>query len=182
MTLEPNLLLTPMLAISLPQWAVALLVVGFLFISVVMVLIVLIQRPQGGGLSGAFGAGGGSAGQTAFGARTGDALTISTITVFILYLLAAIFLNYTIAPPVVSENPQLTAAAQTTEGEADKSTTFTELPPVVVGTPDDAAAPEADPNDPLGPLPESPPEQTPSPGEDTPPPGEGEATDTPSDG
>jgi len=124
-------LLDPTLAITLPQWAVALLVVGFLFVSIVMILIVLIQRPSGGGLSGAFGAGGGgSAGQTAFGARTGDALTIATITIFILYLLAAIFLNYTIAPPSAIETPSL-VAAETVEGEADDSTTISEVEPAI---------------------------------------------------
>src|SRR5690606_36556084 len=52
-----------------------LLVVLFLFVCVVLILTILIQRPAGGGLSGAFGSGAGS-GQTAFGAKTGDALTI----------------------------------------------------------------------------------------------------------
>ena len=124
---NPTLAFSP----NLPQWAVALLVVGFLFISIVMILIVLIQRPQGGGLSGAFGAGGGgSAGQTAFGARTGDALTISTITIFVLYLLVAIFLNYAIAPPT-AETPTLAADVQQSApaSEKDDSTTFTDVPP-----------------------------------------------------
>ena len=171
-------LLDPTLAvsISMPQWAVALLVVVFLFISVVMILVVLIQRPQGGGLSGAFGGGGsGSAGQTAFGARTGDALTITTITIFILYLLAAVFLNYTIAPPSI-ENPTITAASQTTvEGEADDSTTFIELPPVIVGSPDEDAATTIDPDAPVGPLPEAPSQDSETPSDDAP-------SDTPSDG
>ena len=60
-------------------------------------LTVLIQRPQGGGLSGAFGSGAGS-GQTAFGARTGDALTVATIAMFVLYLVAAIGLNFATHP------------------------------------------------------------------------------------
>ncbi|MBN8644360.1 MAG: preprotein translocase subunit SecG, partial [Planctomycetes bacterium] len=72
-----------LLAFELSQWIVGLMVVLFLFISVCMVLIVLIQRPQGGGLSGAFGGGGAEgAGQTAFGAKTGDVLTTVTIGIF----------------------------------------------------------------------------------------------------
>lgn len=85
-----------MLLAQIAPWVVQLLVVGFLFICVLMVLTILIQRPQGGGLSGAFGAGGGGmgAGQTAFGARTGDALTIATISIFVIYLVAAVGLVY----------------------------------------------------------------------------------------
>ena len=77
---------------------VALLVVLFLLTSIGMILVVLIQRPQGGGLSGAFGAGG-SSGQSAFGARTGDALTISTIVVFLIFMGLAIGLNFAVRPP-----------------------------------------------------------------------------------
>jgi preprotein translocase subunit SecG len=79
------------------QIGIALLVVLFLVVSLAMILVVLIQRPQGGGLSGAFGAGGG--GQSAFGARTGDALTISTIVVFVLFMGIAIALNFAVRPP-----------------------------------------------------------------------------------
>ena len=69
----------------------ALLTVLFIVVSVALVLIVLVQRPQGGGLTGAFGGGGGT--DTAFGGRTGDALTVATITAFTIYLLIAIALN-----------------------------------------------------------------------------------------
>lgn len=93
----PTLPLIPTLAMS--QWIVALLVVAFLFVCVLLILIILIQKPQGGGLAGAFGSGAASgSGQTVFGARTGDALTIGTISVFVLYLLVAIGLNYAIRP------------------------------------------------------------------------------------
>ena len=51
-----------------------LLVILFLVVSVALVLIILVQRPQGGGLAQAFGGGGGGT-DTAFGGRTGDALT-----------------------------------------------------------------------------------------------------------
>lgn len=80
------------------DWLNASLIVAFLFLSVLMILIVLIQRPQGGGLSGAFGSAAGS-GQTAFGARTGDALTIATVGIFVVFLVTAAGLNHTIRPP-----------------------------------------------------------------------------------
>lgn len=58
--------------------------------SVLLILTILIQRPQGGGLAAAFGGAGAGSGQTAFGAKTGDALTIMTIVVFVLWLLISI--------------------------------------------------------------------------------------------
>ena len=88
-------LLTPTLAYS-PVLVTALVVV-FLLVCIAMILLILIQRPQGGGLSGAFGAGGG-AGQTAFGTKTGDVLTMVTITIFVLFLVMAIILNFAARP------------------------------------------------------------------------------------
>jgi preprotein translocase subunit SecG len=69
-----------------------LLVILFLVVSVALVLIILVQRPQGGGLAQAFGGGGGGT-DTAFGGRTGDALTYATVTAFGIYLVLAISLN-----------------------------------------------------------------------------------------
>ena len=65
-----------MTTLASPQLWIGLGIVGFLFVSLTMILIVLIQKPQGGGLSGAFGSSSdaGGAGQTAFGAKTGDVL------------------------------------------------------------------------------------------------------------
>ena len=90
----------PTLAMTWNPFVTNILVGVFLLISGGMILLVLIQRPQGGGLSGAFGAGGGGggAGQTAFGTKTGDVLTGATITIFILFLLAAIVLNFATRP------------------------------------------------------------------------------------
>ncbi|TVS06790.1 MAG: preprotein translocase subunit SecG [Phycisphaerales bacterium] len=66
----------------------------FVFVSLLLIGIVLIQKPQGGGLGGAFGGAGAGSGQTAFGAKTGDALTIGTVGLFIIWLLIAIALNF----------------------------------------------------------------------------------------
>lgn len=83
---------------QLPIFVVGLLVALFVVVSVMMMLIVLIQRPQGGGLSEAFGSASGS-GHTAFGARTGDALTYATIVIFVVFLLFGVGLNYIVRPP-----------------------------------------------------------------------------------
>lgn len=63
----------------------------FILASVVLVLVILVQKPRGGGLSAAFGAGGGAS-QTAFGAKTGDMLTLGTVGVFIFFLAISITL------------------------------------------------------------------------------------------
>ncbi|MGD0540151.1 MAG: preprotein translocase subunit SecG [Tepidisphaeraceae bacterium] len=62
----------------------------FLFVSFMMILLVLIQKGRGGGLSSAFG---GSGGNTAFGAKTGDVLTWATSIVFALFVALAVILN-----------------------------------------------------------------------------------------
>lgn len=65
-----------------------------IIVSVAMILIILVQRPQGGGLAGAFGGAGGGAGtESVFGGRVGDALTWSTVVAFLVYLSVAITLN-----------------------------------------------------------------------------------------
>lgn len=126
--------LTPMLTLGLAGWLSGLLTLGFLIVCVVMILIVLIQRPQGGGLGGAFGSAAGS-GQTAFGAKTGDALTIATIGIFVIFLLSAIGLNFAARP---SEAPATPTAAVAPEDEA-----AAQLAEDVAGAGADAAA-EAD--------------------------------------
>lgn len=83
---------------QLPIFVIGLLVALFVVVSVMMMLIVLIQRPQGGGLSEAFGSASGS-GHTAFGARTGDALTYATIVIFVVFILFGVGLNYIVRPP-----------------------------------------------------------------------------------
>jgi len=80
------------------------LTVLFMAVCAAMVLTVLIQKPQGGGLASAFG-GGASAGNTAFGTKTGDALTIFTISVFVLYLLLAVTLNFAARPQRIDVIP-----------------------------------------------------------------------------
>jgi len=68
-------------------------IILFIVASVVLVLIILAQRPQGGGLASAFGGAGGGGTDTAFGGRTGDVLTYATIGAFIGYMVIAVALN-----------------------------------------------------------------------------------------
>ena len=62
----------------------------FVLISLFLVLLILIQKGRGGGLSSAFG---GAGGNTAFGSKTGDVLTWVTSIAFGVFLLLAIALN-----------------------------------------------------------------------------------------
>lgn len=97
---------------EVPQYLLAGLIVIFLVISLIMILVVLIQKPQGGGLSGAFGASADGAGQTAFGAKTGDVLTIVTVGVFLLFLIIAGALNLMIEPLSASPEDQVEEVAE----------------------------------------------------------------------
>ncbi|MGD9691521.1 MAG: preprotein translocase subunit SecG [Phycisphaerales bacterium] len=141
--------------LGLAPWVTAMMVVAFLFLSVCMILVILIQRPQGGGLAGAFGSSAGS-GQTAFGARTGDALTIATITVFVLFLLMACGLNFAVRPSAAGPAiPAATSAPQPVEGAGAGTTT----PPATTNE----TAPVENTQPPAQPAPEQPAETTPAP-------------------
>lgn len=70
-----------------------ILTIALIVISVAMILIILVQRPQGGGLASAFGGAGGGSTDTVFGGRVGDALTVMTVVAFILFLGLAVSLN-----------------------------------------------------------------------------------------
>lgn len=119
-----------MLTLAINPVMTNLLVVFFLIVCVSMILIVLIQRPQGGGLGGAFGAGGGSAGagQTAFGTKTGDVLTWATVTVFVIFLLVAIALNFATRPSLAGAVPEPVATSPEAQQEAPPAEDPVELP------------------------------------------------------
>ncbi len=151
------------------EWANVLtgfLVLVFVVVSVLMILTVLIQRPAGGGLSGAFGSGAGS-GQTAFGTKTGDALTIATITMFVLFLLFAIVLNFMARPKAAEITPPAAAAPATVPAGTPAAETSPPAPAPVAPaaeTKGDEGAPPAQPIQPAPPPPGEPgtqPAQTP---------------------
>lgn len=100
----------------------SLLTVLFLVASVALIIIILVQRPQGGGLSTAFGGSGAGGGETAFGGRTGDALTVATVTAFVLFLGLAMGLN------VVDNQLLKPASAAPTGTEQQGETTAPAVP------------------------------------------------------
>ncbi len=68
----------------------------FAFLAILLMGVILLQRGRGVGLAGAFG---GAGGHTAFGAKTGDVLTWTTIVLAGVLLLYVVVLNYVFVPP-----------------------------------------------------------------------------------
>ena len=76
----------------MPSFLYALFTAAFAFVCVFMILLILIQKGRGGGLSSAFG---GAGGNTAFGSKTGDVLTWVTAATFGLFVTLAMALIWT---------------------------------------------------------------------------------------
>ena len=104
--------------LTLGSWQVTLLGIVFVLVCLFMMLVILIQKPRGGGLSGAFG-GAGSA-QAAFGAKTGDVLTWFTVICFTTFLSLAVALTWMINP---SDQPDLPAVLPADGNPASPLTT-----------------------------------------------------------
>lgn len=85
----------------------------FVLISAFMILVILIQKPKGGGLAGAFGGAGGGQ-QAMFGAKVGDFLTWVTVVLFTVFLIVAVVIVWTSKPPElgsVSPTPNATTTS-----------------------------------------------------------------------
>ena len=106
-------------------WTIRIMAIVFVFVSVFMMLVILIQKPKGGGLSGAFGGAGGS--DTSFvGAKVGDFLTILTVGCFLAFLLLAMGLTWAINPTensAAAAEAAAEAAAQTSGAGAGAAMT-----------------------------------------------------------
>ncbi|MBN2020506.1 MAG: preprotein translocase subunit SecG [Sedimentisphaerales bacterium] len=84
----------------------------FLVSAVVLILVVLIQKGKGGGLSSAF-AGGMASG--ILGSKTGDVLTWITIGLVSFFILGALVLNKWWKPTMSSSREQMPAPVTTTD-------------------------------------------------------------------
>ena len=93
------------------SFAFIIVLLLFIVVATVMIFVILVQRPQGGGLASAFGGAGGGATDTAFGGRTGDALTVATVSLFLLFLGLALALNLLDNPPTAGPAAQLPESA-----------------------------------------------------------------------
>jgi preprotein translocase subunit SecG len=94
-----------------------LLAVIFVIGSVVLILVVLIQKGKGGGLSGAF-AGGMASG--ILGSKTGDVLTWLTISVASLFIIVALVLDRWWRPS--TSGPASRTAAPITSNDTGRGT------------------------------------------------------------
>lgn len=75
----------------------------FAVVCVLLILVILIQKGRGGGLSGAFG---GVGGHSAFGAKTGDVFTWITVGLAGAFLVMAVILNFVFVKlPATSGKP-----------------------------------------------------------------------------
>ncbi len=163
--------------LNLPPIAVGILVAVFVIISFMLLLVILIQRPQGGGLSEAFGSNSGS-GHTAFGAKTGDALTTATIGIFVVFILVSIVLNYAVRPPKATDAGQATieTTTGTTPASETPSPSMKVETPVLPGSSQETAIPIQLPADggqitipaPAGAQPATPPASNPTPATEKP--------------
>jgi preprotein translocase subunit SecG len=64
---------------------------AFLFVGLLLIFVILLQRGRGGGLAGAFG---GAGGQSAFGTKAGDVFTRITIGIAIVWVALAVLTGY----------------------------------------------------------------------------------------
>lgn len=128
----------PMLAVSFIMNAVAVL---FVICCVSLVLIILIQKGRGGGLSGAFG---GAMASGILGSKTGDFLTWVTIVLVGVFLLLAVVMakfykpsaasDYDV-PPQTQQQP-LESPGQTEPSEVPEETAGQTGPGADINSPD----------------------------------------------
>ena len=93
---------------------------GFLmgFLSLFLIMLILIQRGKGGGLTGALG---GPGGQSAFGSKAGDTFTVVTIVVASIWGFTCAFAMWLNVPPMLDTNLMTdeTTVGQGPGGEQD---------------------------------------------------------------
>ncbi len=99
---------------------VSVLTIVFMLICPLIIFIILVQDPKGGGLAGVFGGAGGSA---AFGAKTADVVMKATVSLgivfFVLALVLGISLKQTSTGPETTLVPETTLAPELPAPDAD---------------------------------------------------------------
>jgi len=145
------------------SWAHYFFAISLTLLSIFMVLVILVQRGRGGGLTGALG---GMGGQSAFGTKAGDLFTRITIVVAALWVLLAMaalkFLNPVgvrgydpslrgqSAPPAKTApgglSPFAPKSTEAPSGKSDEAATATPASPAAPTTtpPASAESPPAD--------------------------------------
>ncbi|MBU0640643.1 MAG: preprotein translocase subunit SecG [Planctomycetes bacterium] len=101
-------------------WYHSILATLFGLLAIMLMLVILLQRGKGVGLSGAFG---GAGGHTTFGSKTGDFLTWVTIALAALFLVYSVGLNYVFVPTTPNLGGSGTGGTGTTGGSAPPAET-----------------------------------------------------------
>src|SRR3954466_11809588 len=89
-----------MLVLAAVDWRHYMFMIPLMLLSIFLILVILVQRGRGGGLTGALG---GMGGQSAFGTKAGDLFTRITIVVAAIWVL----LSMTALGYLNQENPGL---------------------------------------------------------------------------
>jgi preprotein translocase subunit SecG len=87
MFFEVKIMMLPLAAVSFIMKVTAFI---WIFVTIALILLILVQKGRGGGLSGAFGGAGGSS--SLLGTKTGDFLTWVTIGMVVVFLTLAVVL------------------------------------------------------------------------------------------
>ena len=112
----------------------------FVAVCLLLILLILIQKGRGGGLSSSFG--GGAGGHTAFGSKTGDALTWATSILFAFFIVLAVGLNL-LANEVHRQETGMSPNSAPATRPAEPGTPSSSLPQAP-RTPEPAAKPTDD--------------------------------------
>ena len=104
-------MILPLAAVSLIMKIIALL---WVFISLALVLIILMQKGKGGGIGAAFGGAAGSL----LGTKTGDFLTWVTISLVVLFLLLGVLMAKFYKPALSDSLQQAPGAPATMPAES----------------------------------------------------------------
>jgi preprotein translocase subunit SecG len=107
-----------MLLVAAVDWRHYIFMIPLILLSVFMMLVILVQRGRGGGLTGALG---GMGGQSAFGTKAGDLFTRITIVVAAIWVLLSmaslkVLNQYSSTGGLGTERGQITPVSKTTEG------------------------------------------------------------------
>ncbi len=113
---------------------VTILTVLFVLICPLIILIVLMQDPKGGGLAGVLGGAGGTA---AFGAKTADVVMKATVALGIVFFLLALALGLNLREPTAAIRTDLGR-----EAPAQAPAPVDDVPPPVTETPDAPVGPQ----------------------------------------
>jgi len=123
-----------------------ILTILFIVICPLIIFVVLVQDPKGGGLAGVLGGAGGTA---AFGAKTADVVMKTTVALGILFFLLALGLGLCLKEPAAAVKTDLgaeetvEAPAAAEEAQAGEQADEAESAPAATGEP--AEAPAAEP-------------------------------------